>query len=78
MIRDRRASELAELYAVAQERARLLELTNDALRKLTFEADRRKELIDHLTAEIELLRTAVAERESEAEILQRAANDVAV
>jgi methyl-accepting chemotaxis protein len=62
MIRDRRASEIAKLDAVAQERARLLELTNEALRKLAFEADRRKELIDQLTDEIEILRRAAEER----------------
>ncbi len=79
MIRDRRASELAELYAVAQERARLLELSNEALRKLTHEADRRKELIDGLTAEaenlrgeIDLLRTAIGERDGEIALLRLA------
>ena len=80
MIRDRRAVEFAELHAVAQERARLLELTNEAIRKLSLEADRRKELIESVSAEnetlrseIEVLRGALVERDELASSLERTA-----
>ena len=58
-------SELAELRAVAEERGHFLEITNSALKRLSVEADRRKELAD------ELQRIA-AERLSSIERLERA------
>lgn len=48
MLEDSIESELTELRAVAEERARFLEITSSALTRMSTEAERRKVLIDEL------------------------------